>query len=132
MRERMTNVHGLHNLIWVYTGTQLMDWYPGDGEVDIFGIDAYTPRSDPLSGPWQILQERFAGKKLVAISEYGGIPDVEALRKFGCWYSYFVSWGGAEGPVKVSKEELARAYNYWGVTNLDDLPKWKSKPFPSR
>ena len=124
MHDRMTNEHGLHNLIWVYTGTQELDWYPGDDVVDVFGIDSYTPRSDPLSGPWTILQEKFAGKKLVAISEYGGVPDPAALRQFGCWYSYFVSWGGAEGPKKVSKEELAKAYKHRGVANLDDLPKW--------
>ena len=37
MHGRLTKVHNLHNLIWVYTGTASIDWYPGDAYVDIFG-----------------------------------------------------------------------------------------------
>jgi len=38
--DRLTNHHGLNNLIWVWNG-QSADWYPGDDYVDIIGEDIY-------------------------------------------------------------------------------------------
>lgn len=40
MYDRLTNVHGLNNLIWVWNG-QDAAWYPGDEYVDIIGEDIY-------------------------------------------------------------------------------------------
>ena len=46
MHDRLTNHHGLHNLIWEFTSIGVNgdedDWYPGDDEVDIVGLDIYT------------------------------------------------------------------------------------------
>ncbi len=95
MYQRLTLHHGLHNLIWVYSSGTDPDWYPGDDVVDIVGIDAYPsdPR-DPLASTCDALLSRFKCKKLLAISEFGGVPDVERMRRFGVFWSYFVSWGG--------------------------------------
>ncbi len=40
MYDRMTNTHGINNLIWVYTHAQSLasNWYPSDNYVDIVGI----------------------------------------------------------------------------------------------
>ena len=38
--DRLTNLHGLDNLIWVWNG-QDAAWYPGDDVVDIIGEDIY-------------------------------------------------------------------------------------------
>ena len=43
MYDRMTNYHGLNNLIWVWNG-QHDDWYPGDEYCDIMGEDIYTDK----------------------------------------------------------------------------------------
>jgi mannan endo-1,4-beta-mannosidase len=50
MFEHFTRVRGLHNLIWVYSpsaGATAADYYPGDGCVDLVGVDAYTDYIDP-------------------------------------------------------------------------------------
>lgn len=40
MYDRLTNVHGLHNLIWEWS-TNEPEWYPGNNKVDIIGYDSY-------------------------------------------------------------------------------------------
>ena len=45
MFDYFTTTKGLHNLIWVYgpnKGPRAADYYPGDGYVDLAGLDAYT------------------------------------------------------------------------------------------
>jgi mannan endo-1,4-beta-mannosidase len=116
--DRLTNHHNLHHLIWVYTAGGKQDWYPGDSVVDIVGTDAYpSDGSDPLTGIWETLLAQFNGKKLLALTEFGGVPDVERMQKFGVRWSYFVSWGGDLGPKKVSTEELKRLYSQKAVRN---------------
>lgn len=95
--DRLTNKHQLHNLIWVWNSPS-PEWYPGDEYVDIVAVDAYpSDTRDPLSGTWEGLLERFDGKKLLAISEFGGVPDVDRMFRYGCYWSYFVTWNGTLG-----------------------------------
>jgi mannan endo-1,4-beta-mannosidase len=117
---RLTDVHHIHNLIWVYTSNGNMDWYPGDDVVDIIGMDAYpSDITDPLSGTWQDLLHKFDGRKILALTEFGGVPDVDRMARFGVHWSYFASWGGNLGPRKVSAEELTRLYHEKDVLNED-------------
>lgn len=39
--ERLTEHHGLNNLVWVWNSVAA-DWYPGDDVVDIVSADSYT------------------------------------------------------------------------------------------
>lgn len=110
MFNRMTKIHKLHNLIWVANVVK-PDWYPGDDVVDVVGVDAYpSDVSDPLSGTWESLQARVKGKKLLAITEFGGVPDPDRAFRFGAKWSYFVSWLGDQGPKKMSSDDLSRIY----------------------
>lgn len=110
MFDRMTNQHRLHNLIWVVNVVK-PEWYPGGDVVDVVGVDAYpSDVADPLSGTWESLQTRFRGKKLLAITEFGGVPDPERAFRFGARWSYFVSWLGGQGPKKMSLGDLKRIY----------------------
>lgn len=122
--DRFTRVYGLHNLLWVYTGTGNREWYPGDDVVDVVGIDAYpTDVRDPLSGSWDDAQATFGGKKLVALAEFGGVPDVAAARRFGVRWSYFASWTNDLGPKKMDRAVLQRIYADPGLIHLSGLPK---------
>ena len=50
------------------------EWYPGDDVVDIVGVDGYpTDKSDPLFARWAALLDRFNGRKLIALTEFGGV-----------------------------------------------------------
>ena len=124
VHDRMTRVQGLHNLIWVYTGTANPDWYPGDDFVDIIGINEYPADvRDPLSATWDDVQARFGGRKLVALSEFGGAPDLAVARRFGVTWAYFTSWNNDLGPRKMERAALKQIYNDLQVINLIELPK---------
>lgn len=127
--DRLTRVDGLHNLIWVYTGTANPDWYPGDDVVDIIGVDEYPADvRDPLSATWDDVQARFGGRKLVALSEFGGVPDLAEARRLGVTWAYFASWNKDLGPRKMDPATLKRLYNDPKVTNLAGLPKDRWAP----
>jgi mannan endo-1,4-beta-mannosidase len=121
--NRLTVHHDLHNLIWVYTWSDHA-WYPGDDVVDVIGIDAYPSRvNDRQLGKWQSALEHFDGKKLIALTEFGGVPDVQAMRALGVHWSYFASWTGPLGPKKNDPEDLRRIYRSPDALNLDDLKR---------
>lgn len=127
MFNRFTNTHKLHNLIWVYTSAGNMNWYPGDDVVDIVGTDSYPQAGDSLSGLWEDLRGKFDGKKMLALTEIGGAPDIEKMRYYDVRWAYFMSWEGSEvGPTSVPKEMLAKTYRSPLVVNQDQLaPLWK-------
>ncbi len=117
--NRLTVYHHLHNLIWVLTNED-PNWYPGDDVVDIVGVDAYpADTSDPLSPDWEALKAQFDGKKLITLSEFGGVPDVERMHLFGVWFSYFSPWPGfiQSSPIAT----LDRIYNSPEVITLDEM-----------
>ena len=117
--QRLTDYHHLHNLIWVYTGEK-PDWYPGNDVVDIIGVDAYPKDpGDRLLPKWQGLQTRFKGEKLVALTEFGGVPEVERMQASGVWWAYFVSWSGTTRSVPDAT--VARVYRAPSVITLDQL-----------
>lgn len=115
MHDRLTRVHKLHNLLWVYSSGTDPRWYPGDDVVDVVGIDQYpTDKSDPLVSPWETLQRQYGGRKILALSEFGGVPDVARMRRFGVRWSYFMSWDGTE---RMPAASLSRLYHAPGVAN---------------
>jgi mannan endo-1,4-beta-mannosidase len=122
MFDRLTRYHGLHNLIWVYTGFP-SEWYPGDDLVDIIGMDSYPgDPGDPLSGTWESLQQTLNGRKLLALTEFGGVPDIEKMLRFGVRWSFFLPWVGDLGPRKMSASELKRIFSQDRVITLEELP----------
>jgi mannan endo-1,4-beta-mannosidase len=118
--NRLTTYHNLHNLIWVLANED-PDWYPGNDVVDIVGVDAYpADPTDALSTDWQALKPQFDGVKLLALTEFGGVPDVERMHVFGVWWSYFSPWTGSyieDAPIAT----LTRIYQSPEVITLDEL-----------
>jgi mannan endo-1,4-beta-mannosidase len=118
--NRLTSNHGLHNLIWVLTSSDPA-WYPGDDVVDVVGVDGYpTDKSDPLSGTWQALLARLNGNKLLALTEFGGVPDIEKMQRFGVWWAWFAPWSGSYGPPSMPNATVARIYQSPAVFTLDE------------
>ena len=117
MFTRFTQIHHLHNLIWVLSAPA-KEWYPGNDVVDIFGVDAYpADPSDPQSAMWDTLQKRFNGVKPLALTEFGKVPDVERAFRFGAKWLYFVSWSGDQGAPAVQRDDLIRRYGAKRVVN---------------
>lgn len=140
MYDRMTNHHGLNNLIWVFTHTDGLseDWYPGDSYVDIVGFDGY---GDPVNddthtfvSQYSTLQSRHNGMKLVALTETGTIPDVSLMHEQGAMWSFFITWNSETwnsdsliGPQGATVAEIDENYAADGVLNLDDVPSGRTK-----
>ena len=135
MYERFTDVHQLNNLIWVYTAADGIEaeWYPGDSYVDIVGYDGYDGKNadNPFKTQFTTLKDRFDGKKLVALTEVGTIPNVELLHQQNAWWAYFVTWSSEfssdYGPVNADADKTRAAYSFAGTLNLDDVPGGREK-----
>jgi len=111
MHDRLTKHHKLHNLIWVYTGSAEWDWYPPADEFDIVGVDFYpADPGDPASAAWDAINARYGDRKLIALTETRGVPDLKAAARLGVRWSYFVSWGDANGPGIVPPDRLKQLY----------------------
>lgn len=120
LHSRLTHYHGLHNLIWVLTSEDPA-WYPGNDVVDIIGVDGYpTDKGDPLSSRWEALKARFDGTKLIALTEFGGVPDVPKMQRLGVWFSYFLPWTGTYGPTGMPAETVVRVYQSTNVVTLEE------------
>ena len=92
MYERLTNVHGLNNLIWVWNG-QDAAWYPGDEYVDIIGEDIYPGKHVYTSQAARFIKalSYTDTRKLITLSENGCIPDPEQLVRDNIMWSYWLS-----------------------------------------
>lgn len=135
MFDRMVNVNGVHNLIWVWTREPNDDaWYPGDEYVDIVGRDIYR-EGDHSS---QILEfndmtVRYGGKKMVTISECGSFPDVDNLIKDEAGWSWMMVWNGGfvrdakNNSIDLWKKFLTSDYVY----TLDEMPDIKTYTTPN-
>ena len=127
--HQLTEVEGIHNLLWVFTSGGDLAWYPGDAYVDIIGVDAY-PKDihDAENALWTTLQCQFGGRRLLAISEFGGVPDLPHMQRLGEWWSYAVSWSADLGPRKNDPAELKRIDESHGVGTIPPQPQASPRP----
>ncbi|MDT0343489.1 glycosyl hydrolase [Streptomyces litchfieldiae] len=129
MYERMTEHHGLHNLIWVWNSVS-PEWYPGDDVVDIVSADSYPPAGDygPVSATYEKLVDLTGDTKIVALTENASIPDPDLLESYQAHWSWFVTWSGnflTDGNTN-SRAHLEHVYNHERVITLDELGDFKN------
>lgn len=125
MYDRITNHHGLNNLIWIWNSASA-DWYPGDDVVDIISTDIYNAAGDysPSSNKYDSLVALVNDKKLVTLPENGPIPDPDLLQIYNADWSWFSTWAGnfiTDG-VTNTAEHLNKVFNSDYVITLDELP----------
>jgi mannan endo-1,4-beta-mannosidase len=130
MHHRLTQVHGLHNLIWEFTAFTSGDyaqWYPGDDVVDLVGLDIYTNPADNMSGSWYDALQQFDGRKMIALSETGTLPNPDEMDQWGIEWSYFMPWAG-EFVDAFSAGDLQEVLGHEDIVTLDELPvlPWKT------
>lgn len=92
--DKLTNEHGLNNLIWVWNG-QDPAWYPGDATVDIIGMDIYPPAHTytSQSSTFAEMTAWSSEKKVIALTENGCMPDPDLLVRDNAMWSWFCTWG---------------------------------------
>lgn len=96
--DRMTNIHGLNNLIWV-SNSQNPSWYVGDEKCDIIGDDPYYPQSSRFfyeHNPANLSRFKKCLKssenKIIMMSENEYLPNIDsAFEKGACWLT-FATW----------------------------------------
>ncbi len=133
MHDRLTNHHGLNNLIWEYvvaTGTAAgfsPDWYPGDDLVDMVGLDIYTDPTSSMSDQWTEAHGIYDGNKMIALSETGTLPNAASMDQWGIEWSYFSPWKG-DFVDDMDPADLQALLGHEDIIILDELPvlPWKS------
>jgi mannan endo-1,4-beta-mannosidase len=126
--DRLVNHHQLNNLIWVWTSTgntSALEWYPGDDVVDMIGADIYLPAGTYSSSfiTFDNIVSLYGGKKIVALSENGPIPDPEKLFVEGAAWSWFCTWSGnfiTDG-VSNSTTHIDKVFKHNYVITLDEV-----------
>ena len=136
--DQLTNVYGLDNLIWIWTGSTspaAADWYPGDDVVDIVGYDKYNcadgvANLSSISSTFYSLVQGTDCQKMVTMSENDSIPSLENLVNDKAAWLYFCPWymnyltSEQNNPV----DNLIEVYQSDYCITLDELPDLKTYP----
>lgn len=140
MYDRLVNLHGLNNLIWVWTAQceegyydRMAADYPGNDVVDIIGTDIYAADDASQVAAYNVLLALGEGHKLVTISETGLIqnPDKCFADKahwswFNLWYTYNLhQTGGDVDGFGNTAESLKAVFGSPYVINRDQMPSLK-------
>jgi mannan endo-1,4-beta-mannosidase len=139
MFDRMVNVNGLKNLIWVWNseGGTDAEWYPGDEYVDIIARDFYYyPREknhSSLIGEFEKLKNVFGTKKIIALAENGSVPYPDDMKDDGADWSYFMPWYGDYVTQDNTASDWNLIMNNEYVITLEDMPGWsvENEPVPN-
>ena len=125
--DEMVNVKGVHNVIWVWNaGVDDADWNPGDEYYDIVSADIYNAAFDYSSNyaAFDKLKTMSEGKKLIALSENGPIPDIEKEIEeeavWSWWMPWYQSWD-AKFVDQTDKAEWTKCMSDERVITLEDL-----------
>ena len=138
--DRMVNVNGVHNLIWVWNierdpdigydySALNPDWYPGDDYVDVIGVDIYNNSGDQKSNInyFSKIVDKMGSSKLLALTENGPIPDVDSMATDGAVWSYWMPWYNTwssgflnQTPDNVWAKNLADPR----IISLSKMPGW--------
>lgn len=132
--NRLTNYHKINNLLWVWTTSDsdaALSWYPGDEYIDILSVDVYYANGEYGTSSFMFdnLRNKFNGKKLLAMSENGPIPDVDKMYQQDAYWSYFCTWTGdyTTNGIANTIGHIDEVFNSENVTTLDELlPTWKN------
>jgi mannan endo-1,4-beta-mannosidase len=125
MHDRLTDHHGLHNLIWEFTSSAAksghLQWYPGDDVVDMIGLDIYTDPTSSMSGEWYDVLAHYNGRKIIALSESGTLPNAELMELYGIDWSYFSLWTD-DFLDEFTAQEVQALLNSEQVLTENELP----------
>nr|WP_303243927.1 glycosyl hydrolase [uncultured Cellulosilyticum sp.] len=136
MYDRLTNYHGINNLIWVWNA-QDAEWYPGDEYVDIIGEDIYAAKQDydsQANGFIKAMGYTTSTDKMITLSENGVLMDPDILVGDGVPWLWNCTWGGEfvvpwvgstdYTEAYTSKEMLKKYYDHEYVLTRDELPEY--------
>lgn len=133
MHEYLVNDCGLDNLIWVWTAQttdkgklttvdNLEAWYPGDAYVDIVGADLYVDKHTTQSKTFKLVNNSVKGSKMVVLSEFGNLLDIDGYFSEDAPWGYFMNWCNFEDGKPVTWCKDSNGAYTWN-NSADD---WKA------
>ena len=109
--DRLVVKYKLNNLIWVWSvdvsaspDESIYEWYPGDKFVDVIGIKADF--SGSMIDEFLLLNETFGGKKMLAVTECGDIPEPDACVTDGSTWAFFIAENSDNDDVAIRWNRL--------------------------
>ena len=119
--NRLTNYHGLNNLIWVWS-TPESAWYPGNAKVDILGYDSYPAAYSYITqkSVFDQLFDIVGGQKIITMSENGPIPDIDQCIADDAMWCYFSSWADMVASNNTT-QHITDVFNHNNVITLDNV-----------
>ncbi len=130
--DEMVNVMGVHNVIWVWNADPNdKDWNPGADYYDVVSADIYNSAFDYSSNysVFDKLKTLTDGRKIIALSENGPIPDIQKELDdnavWSWWMPWYQTWNG-KFVDKTSAEEWKKCMNDANVVTLDDMKGWSN------
>lgn len=126
---------GINNLIWIWTTqtSSLSDsdyaFYPGDEFVDIVGRDIYNiGDAGNVASQFSTIAS-MVPKKMVALSENGGVPDMKVQWEAGAKWLFFMPWYDYSNDGALDYGHEYAGIGWWkpsleftSVINRDGLP----------
>jgi len=128
---RMTEMHGLGGLIWVWNGSSA-DYYPGNDYVDIIGQSLTEVTPQPFSGRFSALSELSADKtKALAVTSCIKLPKPDFMKRDNAMWlwcaigsgDYIINTDGTLTEQYNDWQSLHDAYNSTLCVTLDELPE---------
>ncbi len=125
MYERFTNIHELHNLIWVWNAPT-PEFYPGDDVVDIISRDMYPPEHEHASQieMYNHLIKVTPQKKIAVIGETGTLPSPEAVISEKAGWASYMTWSKSFCLTEQynTREYLKKVYDSPFAITKENLP----------
>jgi mannan endo-1,4-beta-mannosidase len=121
---RMTNVHHLNNLVWVWNqngpapGGEFYDFYPGPQFADVVSYDNYSRLDDRYYH--EILT--IANGKPIGFGELGSVPSMDTLKAQPKWV-FYMTWGGMGGGGRGGDTLKTTYDNPYFLKRGDPLPQ---------
>ena len=139
--DRFTKYFELDNLIWIWNG-QSENSLVDKRTFDIAAVDLYFSGEKDYGSrfyeEFAAVQKFVGSDKLIAISECGSVPDMDAAFRdnavwsfFGVWYGkYIQDEKGEYNEEFTGRDALVRAYNSDGALTLDEYRKMRGLEKP--
>ncbi|WP_430933963.1 glycosyl hydrolase [Saccharicrinis sp. 156] len=126
VRDRLTNYHGLHNLIWCWS-TPESEWYPGDNKVDILGFDSYPGAYNYTiqKSMFDTFHELGNGSKIVAMTENGPIPEIGEAIDLDARWSWFCAWNEMLASNNET-QHIIDVYNHSYALTIENCPSYQN------
>lgn len=125
--RRLTEYHGLHNLIWIWNG-QNENYLVNENQYDIASMDIYLdPEQDFGSRYEQFLSlyRMTKGRKILALSECSAVPNINFMFRDHAIWSFSGLWYGNYLPTEndIGSQEFINFYCSEKTITRSDIQK---------